>query len=313
MGVRRQRLTLGVVIAGLVVVQAIVVNNAGAQDPKSQRIPVTLWTAAGITGTGVDGVGSLMAPVTVPAPAAGQSTENKWAYALLFRFVGSTAPFGVVSLDTDGNQKFATLSINNGAAEPVVETERFTFNWQKDRFYLPMVVMLPGNAVAAFVYDYTNAAWTFVGVIRTQVAWGELSPASATLPIWYGSELEDCALYSRADFFAYAPYAFDAGATITSASGGDFVTEGDCPASVTPASDPNFRRYEAGSATAPTTTTSASTTTTGATTTTTVGSTTTTSSTTTTTLISTTLPSVTTTLPLGTTTTQSTTTTTTGG
>jgi hypothetical protein len=305
MNTLRQQRVLGIGVAALLVVQALVAISAGAADPKTQAIPVTLWNVPGVAS--VDAIGSLVASVNVPTPAAGQSTENKWAAGMVFRFVGDTAPFGVISLDTDGTQKFASLALNSGSA--VVDTERFPFDWQAGRYYFPLVVILPGSAVAGFVYDFDAAAWTFVGSVRAQSAWGELSPASATLLLWYGSQLDDCALYSRADHFRYAPYGIKAGNTITSTAGGDGVVPGDCPATVTPGPDPNFRRYQGGSATGPvasTTTTSAS-----STTTTTEGSTTTTSSTTTT-VISTTLPSITlpsTTLPLVTTTTEATTTT----
>ena len=306
MSAAKQRRVLGVVIAGLLAVQLMMVN-ANAQDPKTQAIPVSLWNAPGVTG-GVDGIGSLFAGVNVPAPAAGQ-TENQWAAGLVFRFTGDPDPFGVISLDTDGSSRFATLSLNDG--EAVVETERFAFDWDQDKFYFPMVVMLPGNAVAGFVYDFDATAWTFVGTIRADSAWGELSQASATLLLWYGELQEDCALYPRADHFRYAPYAFDGGATITSTHGGDAVVPGDCPATVTEASDPNFRRYEAGSETGPvasttTSTTGGSTTTTEATTTTTEGSTTTTEATTTTTEATTTTTEATTTTTEATTTTSTT-------
>jgi hypothetical protein len=300
----RKRRVLGTAIAGLFAVQAVVAIGADAQDPKTQAVPVSLWNAPGVSG-GVDGIGALFAGVNVPAAAGGQ-TENKWAAGLVFRFTGDPDPFGLISLDTDGDQTFASLSLNDG--ETIVDTQRFAFDWQRDRFYLPIVVMLPGNAVAGFVYDYNAAAWTFVGAVRAQSAWGELSPASATTLLWYGDPAEDCALYPQADHYRYAPYAFEGGQVITSTLTGEGVLPGDCEATVTAASDPNFRRYQAGSATGPVASTTTSTTTQDTTTTTTEATTTTTSTTSTTLLPDITLPP--TTLLPTTTTTEATTTTT---
>jgi hypothetical protein len=300
----QQRRALGLAIAVLLAVQAAVAMSATAQDPKTVQVPATVWNVSGASS--LDAIGSFVAAPSVPAPAAGQATENKWSFMHTFRFVGAADPFGVISLDTDGTDKFATLQLNSGSA--TVAIERYPFDWGANKFYFPMVMFLPGNALAGFVYDLDAQAWTFVGTVRVPAGWGRISPQSTTALLWYGAAQDDCAAYPAADHFRYAPLGLASGESSlrTSTPVGNVVQPGDCTATVTdePAPAEAWRHYQAGSATGPTTTTSAPSTTS----TTAATSTTTTEPPSTTT---TTEPTTTTTEPSTTTTTEATSTTTT--
>ena len=272
MNTTRHRRVLGVAIAALLVLQGVVAMSATAQDPKSMQVPATVWNVSGVSG--LDAIGSFVAAPSIPTPAAGQAAENKWSFVHVFRFVGASSPFGIISLDTDGADKLATLQVNSGSQ--VVGIERYPFDWAADRLYFPVVTFLPGNVLAGFVYDVDADAWTFVGTVRVPAAWGRLSPQSTTGIYWYGAAQDDCAAYPAADAYNYAPIGFVDGEADfrTSTAVANGVQPGDCTATVTNEPDPaeTWRHYRAGSAAGPTTTTSSPSTTS----TTVVGSTTTT-------------------------------------
>jgi hypothetical protein len=226
----KHRRLLGAAIVALLVVQGAVAFNATAQSVETTEVPITSWAVNGTTA--VDGLGSYLVPANVPTPAAGQASENRWSYTHVFRFVGNAAPFGAISLDTDGTQRFASLQVNSGSGAPVVE--RFEYAWGADKAYFTLVTFLPGNVLAGFVYDVAADAWSFIGTVRVQAAWGRLSPQSITGTLWYGAPQNSCAAYPYTDHFRFAPFGFVAGEANfrTSTALGNAVLDGDCPASV---------------------------------------------------------------------------------
>ncbi len=292
MNALRQRAAGLASLLGLVAASLFVSVNVGAQaEMQAQAAPFTGWEIQ--DATELDGTGSVFASENVPAPAEGQATENRWTFAQVFRFVGNADAFGVVSLDTDGGDRFATLALSDGSA-PV----RFPFDWQADRLYLPYVYLVPGDVLVAFVYDFTADEYTFVGFVRVPADWGRLAPETSTLLRWYGDAQPSCEAYPVTDHYRMAPFGLVGGDPVVrgSLAIGDGEVAGTCPAETTTEPNSDWRRYRAGSATGPTTTT-------------TEGTTTTSEETTTTTEPSTT----TTTEPSTTTTTEPTTTTTTAG
>lgn len=293
----KNRRLLGAAIAVLLAIQAAIALQASAQTTKTTQVPATIWNLPGVSA--VDALASYVVPATVPAPAPGQATENKWSMAQVFRFTGDAAPFGVISLDTDGTKKYATFQVNSGS--DVVGAPRFEYDWGANKAYLTLVTFLPGNVLAGFVYDNAAAAWSFIGTVRVPSAWGRLSPQTSSALIWYGGALQDCAQYPAAEYFRFAPFGFVAGEPNfrTSAAAGNTVIPGDCLASVANEPEPTdgWRHYKAGSVAGPTTTTTGATSTTTSTTVagTTTTSTTVAASTTTTEATTTTEPATTTT------------------
>ena len=255
----RQRRLLALAIVALLG-QGLVAMSATAQDPQTPQVPATVWNVDGAAG--LEAIGSYVAAPSVPEPLAGQASENKWSFVHSFRFAGASSPFGIISLDTDGTDRLATLQVSNGTES--IGIERFPFAWEANKLYFPLVTFLPGNVLAGFVYDVDAQAWTFVGTVRVPTSWGRLSPQSTTAALWYGAAQDDCAAYPAADHFRYAPLGLVAGESTfrTSSASGNIVQPGDCPATVTnePAPAETWRHYVTGSASGPadaTTTTTA--------------------------------------------------------
>jgi hypothetical protein len=146
-----------VLLAG--VASAIAVGSA-AETTKVQQIAVTTWQTPGAAA--LDGIGSIVAAASVPTPAGGQATENRRSYAHEFNFVGNASAFGTISLDTDGNQRFATIAVNDGTK--VVDSARYPSDWGAGKLYLPLATFVPGNVIAAassaWVAPTTWPSWT---------------------------------------------------------------------------------------------------------------------------------------------------------
>lgn len=289
----KHRRLLGAAIVALLVVQGAVAFNATAQSVETTQVPVTSWVVRGTTA--VDGLGSYLVPANVPTAAAGQATENRWSYTHVFGFVGNAAPFGTISLDTDGTERFASMQVNSGSGSPVVE--RLEYDWAANKAYFTLVTFLPGNVLAGFVYDVAANAWSFIGTVRVQAVWGRLSAQSVTGTVWYGAPQSSCEAYPYTDHFRFAPFGFVAGEANfrESIALANNVLEGDCTASV--ANEPNptesWRHYRAGSQTGPTPSSSSTSSTSSSTSTSTSSTSSSTTSSTSTSTTSTLLPGVT--------------------
>ena len=253
----RHRRLLGIGIATLLLAQAAIGSTVTAQDAEVQETPLTIWGAN--APSGLDGIGSFFVAAVRPEAKPGQEADHKWRHGLLFKFVGSATPYGILSLDTDGPDRFASITLDKGSGNVV--QQRVPYDWTAGQFYFLLAVPVAGNAVVGFVLDLNDEVWTQIGSVTGEASFGKLSPASATLLQWYGDNQPDCLRYPRADAFLSAPFGIVSGDSEprVGVPALNFVTEADCQATVTDEPDPVlFRRYTAGSSTAPAPTTSTS-------------------------------------------------------
>lgn len=197
--IRRMR-WIAATVASLLVASAFGATIGAATPLSSQKLGLTRWSVNGASA--LDGLGSIVAVANVPAPRPGQATENRWSLAHTFSFVGDARPFGVISLDIDGDRRYATLGLNTGTV--VAGVRRVEYGWQADRAYLPLAVVSPGS-LTGYVYDFSLGTWSTIGSVPLPTAYGRISPVSATYLWWYGAGQPDCSSYPRVDHYRYTP------------------------------------------------------------------------------------------------------------
>ncbi len=221
---------------------------AQAAASHGQTLGLTVWSASGASA--LDGVGSIVAVAEVPSPLPGQATENRWSIAHAFYFLGDSRPFGMISLDTDGAERYATIALNTGSS--VAGVRRLAFPWQAGKLYLPLAVV-SGSAVHGFVHDFDARTWTYIGSVPLPGSYGRLTAASTTFLWWYGADQPDCASIPRVDHYRNGPLGVVNGnpQSIPSTAVTDDVIGSDCPATTTTDPNPSWRRYSAGSHRAP--------------------------------------------------------------
>ncbi len=186
--------------------------------------PYTTWSQP--VATPLDGLGTWMATANDPVGVAGQVAPD-YLYALGFSFAGSSAR-GVVGLVTTPGGKQAGISVVE--ADGTAHNAAVPFAWEAGRFYFPFVYQLSPGQWGAWVYDFTAAAWTVIGVLTLPEAWGKLSPDSYTSVGWLGDPAGSCSGYPRAEVFAHAPTGFVGSTAVEAARTGAGVVPGDCAA-----------------------------------------------------------------------------------
>jgi hypothetical protein len=259
MRLKRNPRLLAVAIGGLLLVQVGVGLNATAGDAQTQQIPQSFWRVPDVTS--VDGIGSFFGAVIDPTAGAGQAAPA-WAHSHVIRFVGAGSGFAILSLQKNGTAKTVNLDLVQANGEPVAgQSISFPFDWGTGRAYFPFVFLLPGDALASWVYDVDDEVFTFVGFVRVPGAWGRISPDSITQTQWVGEPLSTCDAYPESNTYRFPPHAFVGPNVVVSDHVLSQVTEGDCEAQIFDDIQP-WKHYVAGTTPATTTTTFVTTTTT---------------------------------------------------
>lgn len=187
------------------------------------QIPQSMWRHSGYAT--LDGTGSWMGMVNEPAAGPGQLPPS-YLYVHSFTFANS-ASVGAVGLAADPSGRYAVFAVNGVDGAPRVAVA--PFNWQAGRFYFPFVYQTAPGQWGAWVYDYTAAAWTPIGVFNLPATWGALTQDTATGMAWYGPSATGCAAYPRADAVFYPPTDYYGTTPQSAEPSQTTVTAGDCP------------------------------------------------------------------------------------
>ncbi|MDQ3978228.1 MAG: hypothetical protein M3314_01560 [Actinomycetota bacterium] len=147
-------------------------------------------------------------------------------------------------METDGGEKAVSLAVFE-PTEDRAHIVRKGFNWQANRFYFPLVTRVADGLWAAWIFDHSANAWTFVGGVVLPATFVKLDPQTATGVVWTGPDLGSCAAYPRADVFRMAAIGLVGSATVTAAQTQQIVEPGDCPATITN-EPPGWNRYQVG-------------------------------------------------------------------
>lgn len=179
----------------------------------------------------LDAVGTWVVPVNVPVAAAGQLSPS-YLYAHYFSFTQSGSALGVIGLVATGGTKLAGFGIVDeaGAAHSV----GLPFDWVAGRAYYLFVAQLSPTVFGGWVYDYTAAAWTFVGQVSLPAALGKIASATLTEAVWFGPASGTCSAFPHAEAYFYPPVGYAGGGTTqaTMANAGP-TAAGSCPATAT--------------------------------------------------------------------------------
>lgn len=206
----------------------------------SLKAPYSAWSQPGSQGR--DGTATWIGIMKDPAAESGQ-LQPAYSYDEVFGFESSSA-IGIVGLLTLSGQKYAFFSVI--APDGTPHSVAVPFNWQKNRFYLPLVYRLGPGSWGAWVYDYSAGSWVSVGALSVPTSWGKLAPWSLTTVLWHGPSGTSCSAYPSLDAFLYPPLGY-IGSDATVASGTSTGTfAGDCPTTISTELPP-WHRYRVGS------------------------------------------------------------------
>ena len=168
----------------------------------AQNMPVAIWQLP--AGT-YDGIGSWMIPGNVPVAGAGQLSP---VYAAVheFNFINNTDADALMMLAIVGDERVAQFLVfwPDGRESRVL----MPFDWQANRWYFPFVYKASPGIWAAFVYDLTAAASTYVGSVVVPAEWGGIGGQSYLFVNWFGDEPADCAGYPHFDVYRLSPTGF---------------------------------------------------------------------------------------------------------
>jgi len=233
-----------------------------AQTTVRPFVPSSSWS----TGMGgpplapaLDGLSTWLATFADPVAGAGQAPPQ-YAYFLDFTITDFFffAP-GRISLDVVGDQKFATLAVDDFSKDlPERHHQvRVPFAWSGNSFYFLWVNRLADGVWGGFVYDYTAATWTYIGnvpVLATSVPAARMSQYAQTGVAWTGPDLATCAAYPQAVAVNLSPFGFIGSTPVETVLNGRAdqasvpSASGDCPSTSGFFSFPHWDYYVAGSA-----------------------------------------------------------------
>ena len=197
----------------------------------TQNMPVAIWQLP--AGT-YDGIGSWMIPGNVPAAGAGQVQPVYFAVHE-FNFVNHTDADAYLAVGIIGSERFVEFAV---FFEGGRETRAYLpFNWQANRWYFPFVYRGGNGMWAAFVYDLTAAASTYVGSLVVPTDWAGIDPQSYLYVGWGGPDPETCSGYPQFDVYRLSPTGFIGQVASQSTLPVTDVNPGDC--SGTLAGQPN--------------------------------------------------------------------------
>lgn len=247
-----RKLALMVVLAGMV---ALVPAASGASDVTrkandgagaasgslaaavSQNLPIATWT---LPSQNYDGIGSWLIMGNVPSAGVGQAVP---AYAMVheFDFVNHPEADTIVMLGINGTRRFAEFIVYWDDGRTLEAT--MPFEWQPNRWYFPFVYKASAGVWAAFVYDLTGAASTYIGSHVVPAEWGTIDRESYLYVDWFGDAPATCAGYPHADVYRLSPTGYIGEAASQSSLTTTTTISGTCPGTVAPFPDANWSHF----------------------------------------------------------------------
>ena len=203
-------------LAGVVAVVVLgLVGPASAAVPPSQDQPGTIWLQPG-TGP-LDGLGDFV--YVAPPPAAGPTQGSPLGYEYTLNFHLEDGSFGLLALGYRQGHKVAGFGMIPTNVVTVVP-----YDWQFGQIYYLLTYRLTSTQWGAWVYDFSAAAWSLIGVQTVPESTGRMLPESTTSVDYDASlaptpaaDTSTCAFYPRVDALWYAPMGWR-GEVITSAT-----------------------------------------------------------------------------------------------
>jgi hypothetical protein len=238
MGPLRSRLALVAVVLSLAVAAGASTMPAMAQTSVRPSEPRTRWDLGfGAPFRPANGLSTWLATFADPAAGPGQSEPN-YSYFLDFslNLVSSfQISWGSISLDVVGRQKFATLTITESPLDGSrAHRVQVPFAWKGNSFYFLWVNRLADGLFGGWVYDVTEATWTYIGAVLVPTHLTHVDSTPQTGVEWTGPNLETCDAYPEAVVVFRAPVAYYDSPTQSIADDRGVPFPGDCPATAGP-------------------------------------------------------------------------------
>jgi hypothetical protein len=222
------------------------VGPAAAQlSPPSQQVPSSTWLQPG-TGN-LDGLGGFVY-IAPPAPGATQGSPQGYEFNLSFRLEDNS--LGIMVLGHKDGQRVAGFGIVPHTLTTVAPAP---FQWNYGQIYYFLTYRLSATQWGGWIYDWSAASWSLIGVLTVPGTTGRMLPTATTSVDYQGNpppmpnaNTSTCAFYPRIDAFFYAPMGWR-GETITNAAlQGNSTAAGACPATIS--TEHGWQRYTLGAA-----------------------------------------------------------------
>jgi len=256
----RCRLLLVAALLTLTVGAGVGPLPAIAQTTVRPFVPRSSW-GTGMWGPAfpvLDGLSTWLATFADPVAGAGQSPPH-YAYFLDFTITDSFfLAGGRISLDVVGDQKFATLAVDDtGPGGGQRHQVQVPFPWKGNSFYFLWANRLADGVWGGWVYDNTAATWTYIGNVPGLATSGpaaRMAQYAQTGVAWTGPDLATCAAYPQAVAVNLSPFGFVGSTPVETVLNGradqayDPSASGDCPSTSGFFSFPHWDYYVTGSA-----------------------------------------------------------------
>lgn len=223
------------------------VGPATAQTPPpTQQVPISSWVQPG--SGNLDGLGAFVY-VAPPAPGATQGSPGGYEYHL--RFDLEDRSLGILVLGHKDGQRVAGFAI---VPHTLTVTAPAPFQWNYGQIYYLLTYRLSATEWGAWIYDWSAASWSLIGVQTVPATAGRMLPTSNTSVQYQGNppptpaaaDTSTCAFYPRVDAFFYAPMGWRGEAITNATLLNNSTSAGAC--AVTISTEHGWQHYTVGAA-----------------------------------------------------------------
>jgi hypothetical protein len=191
-------------MAGFLAVLALgLAEPAAAAEPPPHDRATTVWAQPGTAP--LDGLGTFLyvAPPATPGPTQGPLAG--YEYTLTFHLEDSS--LGIVALGHKNGQKVAGFGM---VPSNLIST--VAYDWKYGQIYYLLTYRLSATQWGAWVYDFSAASWSLIGVQTVPGTTGRMLPEASTGVDYDAGPVTPppnpdttCAYYPQTDAFFYAP------------------------------------------------------------------------------------------------------------
>ena len=171
-----------------------VAGPAWAAPHSAPDVVASVWVQPG-TGP-LDGLGTFVYVGQPPTPGPTQGALTAYEYSLSFHTENNS--LGVVVLGHKNGQKVAGFGVL-----PSTLVTTVPYDWKYGQIYLLFTYRLSATQLGAWVYDWTAAAWSLIGVQTVPEATGRMLPEATTMVDYDAGPAAPadatCAYYPRTD------------------------------------------------------------------------------------------------------------------